>query len=237
MNKNIKEQLQEYYCENLVKSYICSNDIYKRLRNELPIDISTFLGFLDIEVNNNYEFEHLSAKQVDNIFNMLNVFLLKAIEKQDIETIELCNSMIRTLVNKNSGINYMNSIKELYINTSVYKKDAIRACRSDNSDFSDFLSFYDVAVATSKYLLVGEVDDYSEYTSQICKNEIFFHVVKDMIDRIPDVLQDDLNFIKLSAIFSVNHDLGLPLFVNYPKIYFENKKVFKQLKKTYLKSN
>lgn len=236
MEDNVSLKLKDYYYTSLLNSYIFSDDLKEKLKQRNIIFEEWFSKYLSMNIDVNYEYEIYGSNERDNCYSMLNELLFKAIEDNDIEKVELCNSLIRTL-NISYDYNSDYYLESIYINSSLNPEKERKKVLSNKYDLSRFKQFFHYSSMTAEFLMEDNRDDLAY---ELIANDFYFNSVIDIINTVPEVLKDDHTIIKMMSLLYANDKTtikGKALYLASPKNAINNQKVKKFIKKAYKNTN
>ncbi len=234
MSDSLTQSLSSYYCDALLNCYVYSNNLEALLKQNDITKEGWFLDCLEFNIEFNQNNEVYGDLQRNNCYEMLNRVLFKAIEENDIKTIERCNEITRTL-NISGKDNYYDYLITIFIYASANARRANKLIESDYVDFDSFEAYFNTLANVAAYL---SNDDYEKVPKVLVLDDFAIRALVDITKRIPEVLEDDVLVQKMFNILIVNKyemrkDKSIKVNTNLNK---ENNSTFKYLKKTYKKS-
>ena len=235
MDEHIKERLESYYCDSLLNKYVYSKDLKRHIEKRNIVFEDWFLDCMEFNVDYNNKHNIYGENEKSNCQTMICAVLMDAIDKEDLETVEKCNELIRTL-NCSRSDNYYDYMVSEFILSSPNEKRAGRVVAADLVNFDRFGEYYDSSADVAAYLL----GDYESSVPKILTlSSYVIHSLVIIIKRIPEILEDPDLVQKMANILAVNKmqfDNDYVLKADCYLTHRENKEAIKYLKKTYKKS-
>lgn len=234
MNENLIKSLASYYCDALLNSYIYSNKLEELLNQNNIINEEWFLDCLEFNIDFNLKYEVYGDHERKNCYEMISRVLFNAIEEKDIEKVERCNNITKTL-NVSGKDNYYDYLITTFIYASANPRRASKLVNSNYVDFDSFSAYFNTLANVAAYLSNENIERVPKI---LVLDEFAIHALVDIAKRIPDVFNDSTVVQKMFNLLIVNK---YEIYNDKNKkkdtiLNKENTSTFKYLKKTYKRS-
>ena len=234
MSESLEKSLSSYYCDALLNSYIYSNKLSELLDQNNILNAEWFLDCMEFNVDFNKKYEVYGEQERKNCYEMISRVLYKAIEDNDVEKVEKCNNITRTL-NSSGKDNYYEYLIATFIYASANSRRAAKLIDSNYVDFNLFGDFLNTLANVAAYLATEDIERVPKI---LVLDEFAIHALVDISKRIPDVFNDSTVVQKMFNLLIVNKYV---IYNDKNKkretiLNKENTSTFKYLKKTYKRS-
>ena len=230
MDEKLNQKLLSYYCDCLLNRYIYSKDLRTLINERNILFEDWFLECMEFNVEYNEEFQVYDVREKNNCYEMISGVLFNAIKNEDLETVDKCNFLVRTL-NCSKSDNYYDYMIGEFIYSSANPKRAGKIVGADLLDFDDFEQYFDFASKTAGYLL-GNYD--SCVPEVLTLNSYVIHSLVEIIKRMPEILKDSKSLQRIRNVLDINKfkfDNNRKLKSDYYLINKENNDTIKYLKR------